>query len=404
MKPINEKWGKTAVVMWLVALLGGATYAFTYLDFTEAAAPALSLPGHGVLYVDSTTHALTFTGNGGPLTAVGSVLPSRTGLGTFGDSITLGTGATRIYPTLLAQWANTTLVNLAVSGDQAVDLNIHMNATTVTGGTVATIMIGANDQRTYTTNADGLKVYQESLLASIVWAATPDTFKVRGQNTSTQSPMFATYAGTWGNMSVYGSGANLGVQATANGSTATMTLNGDTVWVDSVVQVGKTSTYDISVDGVSQGPFNVQAGSNFNFTSLNGIPYGERMHWFSGLAIGNHTVVLTCNSCSAGNPVYFVWAGGNGFVQQYAQPRVVVSNITPQSAGYPSGGSAANMVTYNSTVLSDYNLARAANLNVRFTNSFSVINPATDLTDTLHPNNQGHANMAPGFYAAMAAP
>lgn len=323
----------------------------------------------------------------------------------FGDSITKATtGPTtgRGYTLILSWFSSLSSNNLGVDGDQAADLSDDTLPVLVYGRDLNTIMVGANDQRTYLTDADKLTFYKNALRAHLVWLAVPHALKTLG-NTTTGTLYKPTYTGAgWADTTAW-SGAEYGKNTTGSGESVSFPVYGTTIYVTTITQYNAgnyTATYAVTIDGASQGSFEVRPGNNANITTVNTKTYAERCHRFTGLASGAHTVVLT-RSAGTG-PLYFEWAAGNETATQTnypraARPRVVVGQVTRQTAGYASGGSDANVNTYNAAINEVANELISDGLNIVVVNTTDAINQTTDMADAIHPGDTGHEKLARVF-------
>jgi lysophospholipase L1-like esterase len=305
----------------------------------------------------------------------------------FGDSITVGHGAsnylTTAYIPLLIQDTGWSISNHAVSGSQVPDQAAAVYADTVTNNSVATYMLGTNDQDVYGIDANKLSIFKSGHEAEIAWLAIPNTDKVLGTSSS------VAYTGTWTNTNAYHIGKNTAI----SGATATFSVTGENVLVemiqgDQYVQ----GAYTISIDGVSQGNFtSIPAAS---MTTQNGAVYGPELLVFKGLTNSAHTIVITATDT---NGVYFDWAAGISSTTTYT-PTVYVANI-PYGNNYGYwGGSSANVDSYNAAIASNVSELAGMGLNVKLVDDNSVVDPTTDLSsDGLHPNDAGHRAIANAF-------
>lgn len=324
----------------------------------------------------------------------------------FGDSITKGTsGPTtgRHWVNLLASTCSISLTNAGVDGDQAADLSDDVLTELPAGRKVYTLMVGANDQRTYLTDTNKLQVFKDAMRAHLVWLGLPYAGKVLGTATTPTNYKptlsgFASATAAWT--------TNHGKNSIVPGDTATFTTYGPVCYVTTMVQYQRVSTYSISIDGVSQGTFNVAAGSDVDFTTANGKTFAERCHRFAGLSSGAHTVVITVVAAQASHPVYFEWACGNRYAAgewpREWLPRVVVGQVTKQSAAYPYGGSDANVATYNAAIKAIVDELVADGLNITLVDTTNAINQTTDLhADGIHVVDIGNEKLARAFADAI---
>lgn len=317
----------------------------------------------------------------------------------FGDSITVGVGAsvpaTTAYAPLLSGRKAWGITNLAVSGSQAADQADAIYGTAAGIGLQSTYLIGTNDHRTYLADANKQAIFQGAHLAELAWLTIPDANKVKGQGAG------IAYTGTWANTTVWGGG--LGKKSSTNGSTATMTLYGRTLYLATIVQDGTGGQFSVSIDGVNMGVFNCYGAANV--ATVNGRTYAPMLLRFAGLSEGPHTVIITVVSATAaGNVVYLDWAAGSQGNANPNGPFLWVGNIPRFSpAGYTTYGSSDAIVqTFNKMVRQNVRDLSADGLNVTLVDLCARLNPSADLAaDGLHPNDSGHAKISDAFFAAM---
>lgn len=338
-----------------------------------------------------------------------------TGFTAFGDSNTKGTSGPEAgyhWVNVVASLGSLTATNLGVDNDQAADLSDDVLPIFPRGRDIFTIMIGSNDQRLYLTDADKLQVYKDALRAHIVYLSTPYTFKTLPTNLTGPYKVTETGAG-WASAAAW-SGVEYGRFTSTTNDSSSFTAYGTTVYVTAITQYtaaggGYDETYSITIDGQSQGTFNVKAGNNANITTANAHGYAQRCHRFSGLAAGAHTVVFTNAGGTTGN-AYLEWAAGNhtaiGPYRFGMRPRVIVGKVTRQSVAYPYGGSDANVNTYNAAVTEVVSQLQSDGLNVVLVNTTDAVNQDTSASgdmnaDGIHYKNLGHDKLSRVFYAAM---
>ena len=322
--------------------------------------------------------------------------PSSPSQQLFGDSITYGVGASapaNDYAQLLAaakSWTNVT--NSAVDGDQAWDQATHVIPKVVAQGDVSTLLIGTNDFRTYQSDASKRHEWQWAHQALAAWLAIPDADKVKPAG-------MTLFGATWDTGGAYIGSA----RSYAAAETAAATVHGRTAYLWTIAQGGNTSTYKVTVDGRAYGTFSTAPAASM--TTINGIAYGSRLHRFSGLGDGPHTIVVTTVSADGSNPVYVTAAAGSSGIHATSGPTVVVGTIYRfTSAGYGTyGGSDAINRQYNAVVVSNVRQLQEDGLNVALADVEGVIDPSTDLaSDGVHPNDNGHRKVADAFVEALA--
>ncbi len=330
----------------------------------------------------------------------------------FGDSITVGTGAsdpsTTAYVPLLGVSENWAVSNFGHSGDQAADMAdevyfcsapgacVNSIPRLITTSTISTVMIGANDERIYYIDPGKLEIYRHALLAELAWLAIPTAQKVYGQSSS------VTVTGTWTNTVAYG--GSLGITSHTNGSTATASVFGRTVYVSTIVQDSTNATFTLSVDGTSYGPYNSFGTSSV--ATYNGRTYSPWLIRIPGLPNTMHSVIMTVTSPTGVTNVYLDWMAGSGWNPQAIGPYVFVANVTRQTAaGYNAhGGSDLSVSEYCDAVSSQVQQLASDGLNVVLADANSYVNPATDISsDGIHPNDSGHGHIRDALVSATNA-
>lgn len=351
-----------------------------------------------------------------------------------GDSITATNFGFDSHADWTAARAGLTLTNLGTNTYQAADADRLLTQVRIKGGDVTTILIGANDHTYYGTDANKRQVYKDSLRAMVYWAATTDKQKIRMQDvrltnqpaTILRVPTLLNTGGTtpyWGWANITGSnifstfglleygdsgsGGNLAIGTVTNSSGLSMTLNGTSVWLSVGIHVGSTTQYTITIDGVSQGTFTAAANNAADFTTYwPSYTWAQRLHRFSGLSSGDHTVVIQAgtNLNGASSQLLAVfWAGGNGWNDPGAQPKVIVGTITNLTS-YTAPDSAANVTAYNVDVNSVVQEAQADGHNVVLVDTRNAISTATDYRDSSHPNAGGQYKLSSAFMQEVVRP
>lgn len=316
----------------------------------------------------------------------------------YGDSIMNGTGASSApnqFRNLIATGRSWTITNHSASGDMVADQADEVFALSVGDAQQSLLMLGTNDQRTYTTNTYKQGAFKVGHMALAAWLAIPNARKQKGQAKDSET-------GTWTNVSVYG--GTLGRQSIVNGSTITFTAYGTVVYVATILQNSITATFTVSVDGVVKGTYQCMPGNSTTITSVNGLTYMPALVRIPGLSEGSHSVVITVVSSAASNPVYVLWVAGNQGHRTKAGPNVWVGNVPRfTSAGYTaSGGSDAVVAVFNDMIRQNVETLAADGLNVALVDSAARLNPAVDLdTDGVHPDDSGHAIIAEAFLEAI---
>ena len=319
-------------------------------------------------------------------------------LAAYGDSITAGEGAsnptTLGYAPLLAAVKGLTLTNFGTNGDQAWDQVDDVVTTVVASDRTSTLMIGTNDQRTWSTDATKRGYFAECHAAMAAWLAIPHAHKSLVSAGATES-------GAWGTTPIFGGALvrNTGVV----GETQTFSTFGRVVYLWTVRQNGNSSTFTITVDGTMFGPY--ATTTTVSTGTIAGRDYGLRLIRIPGLSDNAHTVVMTATAASGGAPVYFVGGAGPGGATTPTGPNLFVGNVPRfTAAGYSlNGGTDATVRDYGTEILSTVRDLASDGLNVALVDIAARLNITTHLgADGVHPNDTGHAVIRDAFLEVMS--
>jgi hypothetical protein len=120
---------------------------------------------------------------------------------------------------------------------------------------------------------------------------------------------------------------------------------------------------------------------------LASVPLGE---------VGQYTVTLTTTMPGSFS---LQWAGisSGNYATTLAAPRVLIGQITD------TGSAALNATVdlYNAQLTQLVAALTAEGLNIRIVPTGNVLNPGTDFSDELHPNDAGHLLLAQTFAASL---
>lgn len=324
----------------------------------------------------------------------------------YGDSITYGVAGTSsvdaAYINLLADRRGWAVVNHAVNGSMVADQADYVYVKTVGDSQQSTLMLGTNDFRFYKEDVHKMLAYQRGHMALAAWLAIPATKKITGQSASAVAAGTLIYTGTWvDNTAVYGS--TLGRYSAVPGSTVTAGVYGSTVYLGTIIIDGGTSTFEVTIDGVSYGVFQNSCASG-NIVSINGRGYMPQVLRFSGLSENSHEVKITVLTIGL-EPIYFDWAAGNLGAATKDGPNLWVGNIPRLSTvGYATYGGTDNdtVQMYNELIRDNVSLLAADGLNVQLVDSQSRFNNATMLdADGIHPNDAGHEAIAQAWQESL---
>lgn len=290
---------------------------------------------------------------------------------TFGDSITVGTGASS---TIKSYVGLMTPVNQGVSGEQAGDLSnlIQTNAS----ADRYTVMIGTNDVRIY---KDTLKKehFRRFFRECLSWLSNP--IKVLAKD--------MVMTGAWANTTVN----SFGRYTLQTGASIKTTVTGSKIFIGTIIQnsASAVSSANVLIDGVLAGTLSCD-GYTTIMNTQNGASYAAACEVFYAAA-GAHLVEIV-NTSLTGKYLYI-----NYIATEQVSPPVYVSNIIKLSSTvYASLG-------ITSAATDSYNAIIAAVLQdfpAKLINNYSVIDPTIHLADGVHPNNAGHQIIYNNFIAA----
>ena len=330
----------------------------------------------------------------------------------FGDSFTYCYGVVvpaDCYVNRIAAAKNWTFTNDGYNGTAANDPEQFGVIVQIVNGTTANYswLCCVNDMRN-NLNAAQIATWQTVVEAGLWWLATPESNKIRSKSSS------ITYAESW---SLPPSNYSGNMQAaTSNGATAFFAVFGTDVVVIPGWQLGNTSTYSITVDGTTYGPFNTNQGA---YTSIAfSTNYGPGCFHLLGLEEQIHNVTFTCASTSgSGNPCYFI-AGGTSFRANLEEApyvylgetaRLEVSpdngyNVTT-SPGCPVAPCGSLALTTSFDQYARWAVAdlAAVKLKVAFVdvNSYYTPNTTNTQSDGVHPTDIGDRFIAQAFLASI---
>ncbi len=313
----------------------------------------------------------------------------------FGDSITAGCCGTPNYVANIGSALGLVPTNHGVSGNQAIDGTSLIYGFTVspTARQLITYQIGTNDA-SFWVNANPELSYAAIMAAQIGWLTIPEASKVRGQSSA------VTYAGTWANNAAFG-GA-VGEQSTTNGSTATLSLYGSTIYLAYYVATGNGGTFTVTVDGTQYGGTYLSTGFN-NSTVTSGVAgntNGSFLLRIPNLSMAQHTVVMTVTSATgSGNVVGLDWAAGLPIASTAGGPTLLVGSPPRQY----NASADANLRVFANLSKAAVATAAADGLNVQFVETSPYLVQSTDFTlpEVVHPNTIGHAHLAQPYISFL---
>lgn len=308
------------------------------------------------------------------------ILKNFASLRAFGDSNTVGTGASAArfaYIPKESEAIKTPVNNAAVGGACTWDQSQTIIAGSVAVNEASQLMIGTNDARAYLATANNLDTFASSHAALLIWLGVSSAGKVLASD-----PVIA-YTGTWTAGSAYG--GTWIRQTSVTGATLTFTFTGPAVYFCATRFVGYNSGANVTVDGVAKSPLRTLG---YSANTPNGAVYGPALYRIGGLTNTTHTVVITTTTTSPTNPFFFDW-----FTTPAAFNRPVNVLNLPRQVGTPATD--AIILAYNNAIRDNVNTFNLDGGKFALCDLAAVINPATDLAgDGLHLNDNGHAKAA----------
>lgn len=321
----------------------------------------------------------------------------------FGDSITVGTGASdtaHSYVGLLGTATGWTVTNYGDSGREIQDfVATDIYPVTITTSSVSSTLFGYNNMRHTGANPDALYTYERCLNAAMAWLTNIPAGRKYAQNGS------VAVTGSWSNVSLY-SGAVAGKQSSTSAATLTAEVYGSTVYLGYTCRagLGDGGSFIISVDGTVIATVNTNRG----VLPYSGILFWPEVYVVRGLVNAPHTVIVTTTSTSPVNIDYFA---GNYGADSSAQARVYAGNtLRMTSTGYAlaapfNNGSDAAVNSFNLINSSVSQNFLSDGFGITFVDASTTYNPnAGELNaDNIHPNDTGHQLIAYAFQARMNA-
>jgi hypothetical protein len=306
--------------------------------------------------------------------------PSATSMDVFGDSIAAGNGVSvqaQKAPYIVAASRGLTVNMHASSGTTTYSEGPVIYSLTPTTSTVSTYMIGTNETGNVTGSAQQA-VYTNIIQAEYLWLLIPNTNKAFGQS--------LTKTGTWVNSAI---NPTFGISSTTNGSTATASVFGSTVYVAFWATLSNAAVVSVTVDGAEKGPI-TPATTWTSSDSLTTAPYAVR---FAGLADTIHTVVVTLTTANSSTLNLDYIAGNTGFVNQNG-PVVFAGN--PDKTATNSYAQVSLIGSVMQTVSSNLS---ADGLAIFFADVAAWCLDACHAADGTHPDAAGQQIIANAFLA-----
>lgn len=341
-----------------------------------------------------------------PLTPVASSAPPAVKEVTnFGASITCGYYATQQggsgniysqlgYAGLFDSSLNVPSQNLCRYGDQAADTvrnAVYPHAAPALGaGQLYTVMTGTNDAGCGI-SAGCMANWSNSLNAALTWLALPARDKITGSSLQNLSASWTP-------------DLDFGVATSSAGATLSFpvpqTIAGRTLYIAyRVFDPGKVNggTATVEIDGSSVATLKTIFDTGHAILTRNGLTESIAVASIPLGAVGAHT--FTLRTGSSGGFFSFQWAGvsSSNYAGAGGAPRVMVASL-PAST---DAGLNSNISTYNNALTEMIKALTNEGMYITLVPCASVLDPATDYHDSVHPNDSGHKKLAAAFEAAL---
>lgn len=284
------------------------------------------------------------------------------------------------------------LRNFGVGGFTCADAAPAIYTQRVNTGDVFTFMLGTGDSsRLRDTNQ--YACFQGWYLAEIAWLAIPDGFKVRARDPG------PVYSGSWNAPRSF----HIGRASSETGARATFAdLHGSTIilaYVQKSSESHDTGAFRVQVDGQDWGGV-FKTSLDFPLSTQTSISAPAALV-ITNLALANHTLAVTV--VSASGSVELDWVCGLSTPAPTTWPHVFASNLPGQkhsSADMPYNNE-QRLAALNQAVGLDCELLAGCGLNVTLIDVSHILNRETDLADSWHPNDAGHAKIKDAFRDPM---
>jgi Concanavalin A-like lectin/glucanases superfamily/Protein of unknown function (DUF2793) len=378
--------GTNWVILSLSGVLGGGVTTVNVNGTNLPQRPTLKFLSSGVTGVDNSGNNSTDITIQASSSASGLIAAQ---LNAFGDSITLGTGASTLansYIKRIGTSTGWTVTNNAVSGTEIGDSADTIYSANPSDTSQYVLAFGANDIAQKKENANGQSTFADAIRALAAWLAIPASRRIKAQSSD------ITYGGTWANSANYG--GTISRISSAGSSTATFSVTGSSIIIGYSRLAASTATFSVTVD--SGAPVSV-IGSNAAATTL-GKTVIPATVIVENLSETWHSVTITVTS----GTLHLDWvAGVSEATQGLAGPNVYLSNsirLGPASFS-PTPTFNIDVVTgiYNQLVRTAANKLKEIGLAVQLINVNARFNTSDWAPDMQHPNDAGHLAIANAF-------
>lgn len=329
----------------------------------------------------------------------------------MGDSITEGCRASEFsksYVQLIGQRLGVIPVNYGVSGSQTIDLTrtVYSIAARHDGRQLFTYMTGTNDATYYGTHLIRALLRYKMCQAQLAWLCLPERCKSRAQSCGIE------FSKGWEDSEEFG--GKLARRTNIAGATAQFRFFGQVGYLAHGIREGNRGDFELLVDGeqyiesVALDNWDISIAT-FSASDLIDIDDTRGIRSQHGVDHGSALIRIVCNDecehvvelrviseTAADSFVWIDWVGqaaGSAFVDG---PTVVVG-IPPRTLRNDR-----TIRLYAPYIRDCVSPLAADGLNVCIADTAGYLNPATDLADDVHPNDEGMAAIAEAFLATIA--
>jgi hypothetical protein len=270
--------------------------------------------------------------------------------------------------------------------------------TTISSSSISTELCCVNDMRN-NLNASQQLAWRNAVEAALLWLAVPDWQKIKADCS------VVTCTGSW-TPPMYGWAQTNALQTTSAGDSVAFSIYGASVYVVTFWQADNTSTYTVTIDGVTSPTISTATGAYQ--TILGGVfqDYGPQITRSYGSDEQTHTVTVTCTSADSNDPCYFLFATATGPLPPTTtlRPLVLAGNtIRFTAAGYSAfGGSDTLVAQFNAHLKDAVHELASDGLHVVLVDAARYYKPggANTQSDGVHPTGTGDAFIARAFVRA----
>lgn len=306
----------------------------------------------------------------------------------FGSSFGTGYGVTTGWVASLAAQTGVSFTNGCVNGGMFSEQTDAIYSIQAKPENTLILAFGPNEQRYWGADPITLRYWMEGMLGLIVYAATPQ--KTLGKN--------GVKTGSWSDTGVYGIGTN----SFDLGDTAEWDAYGDVLYFGSIKQDVGLGTFQIFIDNEFRGDFSCAGGAGIrtlNYGTVGDPLYHNVLGTLGPMGLRFtcaqrkwHSIRMRCTSPVAASAyrAYGDWVAGN----EQESGRVIICDIPwmADAGAYSShGGSASNLLAYNTVLRRLVQTLRSDGLNVDLARWNACV--GSWLADKIHPDQAAQAGM-----------